>query len=308
MKLMRELMEECSYSTQSRVSDILGGINQKPFDSHAWQKSPVAEGGIANIFTNGALIEKGCVNAFTICGEVFGEMRKILSMDQQQDPEKKFKYFVTGIITILHPSSPMVPTLDASFQYFEIVDENNQIVSWFFGAGANLTPCYLFEEDVMYFHHTLKKVCDKSEIGLYEKLKKNADEYFYLPHREEHLGVGGIHTLRLEERPPEDIYQWIVDFSNAFPETYFSIATKHMQEPFTELQKKWQLIRRGRCVEFNLLFDSGARFGLKSDGNVENILMTLPPQVCWEYNYQTEPGSEEEKMVKVLKSPPRTWV
>ncbi len=306
MKPMRELMEECVNAAQISLCEALTDINGKSFQPHPWTSNTLQGGGTANIFTDGLLLEKGGVNVSTVRGKVFGEMTKMLSMDQQLDPDK-YKYFATGVSLVLHPHSPFVPTIHANYRYFEIEDENGQLVSWFFGGGTDLTPYYLFEEDAIHFHGTLKKACDKTEIGLYEKLKKDADEYFYLPHRKEHRGVGGIFSLRMQDRPADQIFQWVQNCSQAITQGYLPIAKKRMHEPYGEFQKKWQMIRRGRYVEFNLLHDIGTQFGLKSGGHVENILMSLPPTVSWEFNFQPQPGSLEEKLVAIIKNP-KKWV
>ncbi len=306
MSLMRELMENCVNEAQRSICEALSAINGKSFQSHPWSSDTLQGGGKANIFSDGLLLEKGGVNVSTVRGKVFGEMSKMLSIDQKLDSDN-YKFFATGVSMVLHPHSPFVPTIHANYRYFEIEDENNQVVSWFFGGGTDLTPYYLFEDDAIHFHQTLKEACDKTENGLYEKLKKDADEYFYLPHRKEHRGVGGIFSLRMNDKPAEQIYQWVQNCSQAITKCYLPIAKKRMHEPFEEYHKKWQLIRRGRYVEFNLLHDIGTQFGLRSGGHVENILMSLPPTVSWEFNFQPHPGSPEEKLLAIIKNP-KEWV
>lgn len=306
MKLMRKLMEEYVNTAQKKICNELAEINQKPCEVHPWTSDKLNGGGQANIFTTGTLLEKGGVNVSTVRGKVFGEMVKMLSMEQQTAPDK-YKYFATSISIVLHPYSPMVPTIHANYRYFEIEDENGQIISWFFGGGTDLTPYYLFEEDAHHFHRVLKEACDRTEKGLYEKLKIDADKYFYLPHRKEHRGIGGIFSLRMEGRPPEQIYQWVQDCLEAFTAGYLPIAKKHMDESYTPYQKKWQLLRRGRYVEFNLLHDVGTHFGIKSGGKIENILMSLPPNVSWEFNDHPSFDSPEGKLLEVIKNP-RSWI
>lgn len=306
MLSMRHLMEECVNTAQESICNHLADINQKPCEPHPWTSDKLEGGGQANIFSNGKLLEKGGVNVSTVRGNVFGDMVKMLSLEQQAEPDK-YKYFVTSISIVLHPYSPMVPTIHANYRYFEIEDENNQPVSWFFGGGIDLTPYYLFEEDVRYFHNVLKKACDKTEKGFYAKLKQDADKYFYLPHRKEHRGVGGIFSLRMDDKPPQQLYEWVKNCLKAFTEGYFPIVKKRMHEPFFESQKQWQLIRRGRYVEFNLLYDIGTQFGIKSGGNIENILMSVPQNVSWEFNHAPSQGSPEEKLLNVIKNP-IAWV
>lgn len=307
MNSMQELMIKCVNTAQQSICDALGNINQKFCVSHPWSSKELNGGGQANIFTNGQVLEKGAVNVSTVRGKVFGQMLQLLpSKEQKIDPDK-YRYFATGISIILHPYSPMVPTIHANYRYFEIKDENEQVISWFFGGGTDLTPYYLFEEDAIHFHQILKDTCDQSEKGLYEKLKKEADAYFYLPHRKEHRGIGGIFSLRMHDRSPEQIYEWVSNCCNAFIEGYIPIIKRRINNPYTEAQKKWQLIRRGRYVEFNLLYDIGTTFGIKSGGIIENILVSLPPHICWEYDFQPEAGSPEEKLLIALRTP-RQWI
>lgn len=306
MRPMRELMEDCVNNAQKSISDALTEINGKSFKPHPWTSNTLEGGGIANIFSGGNFLEKGGVNVSTVRGKVFGEMAKMLSMEQQLDSEK-YKYFATGISLVLHPYSPLVPTIHANYRYFEIEDEKGQLASWFFGGGTDLTPYYLFEEDAIMFHQTLKEACDETEIGLYAKLKKEADAYFYLPHRKEHRGVGGIFSLRMKDKPAEELFKWVQNCSQAIMKGYLPIVRKRMHQEYDEFQKKWQLIRRGRYVEFNLMQDVGTQFGLKSGGHVENILMSLPPNVSWEFNFQTTAGSAEEELLTVIKNP-KEWV
>lgn len=303
---MREKMEACVLLGQQTICQKLNALNQKPYEPHPWSSVELKGQGQANIYTQGKFLEKGGVNVSTVSGKVFGEMVKMLTLDQQMDPTK-FNYFATGISIVLHPYSPLVPTIHANYRYFEIEDENHQPVTWFFGGGTDLTPYYLFDEDAVHFHQVLKNACDRSEKGLYEKLKKDADDYFYLPHRKEHRGIGGIFSLRMDGKPADQIYQWVQECMGAFGECYLPLVQKRHVEPFTEAEKKWQLIRRGRYVEFNLLHDVGTHFGLKSGGIVENILMSLPPHVMWEFKHAFAPGSLEEKLMEVIKKP-KDWV
>ncbi len=303
---MRELMEEWVNSSQQKICDALGSINQKPCESHPWKSQEGDGRGSANVFKEGVFLEKGGVNVSTISGKIFGNMLNTLS-EKQKNNADKLNYFATGMSIVLHPFSPIVPTIHSNYRYFEIKDENDQVISWYFGGGSDLTPYYLYEEDIIHFHQVLKVACDKTELGLYEKLKKEADDYFYLPHRKEHRGIGGIFALQMKEKPQEQIYHWVQNCCNAFLESYLPIVERRIHIPFTENQKKWQLIRRGRYVEFNLLYDVGTEFGLKSGRNTENILMSLPPGVSWEFNHHPLPGSPEEKLLNVIKNP-RSWI
>lgn len=304
MESMRNLMKELMNSTQEKICTTLGEVNKKSCEPHAWLSENGR--GLANIFSNGSLLEKGGVNVSTMQGKVFGDMVKMLPEEQHLN-SANFNYFATGMSIVLHPYSPMIPTIHANYRYFEIEDESGKVIVWYFGGGTDLTPYYLFEEDAIHFHQSLKDACDKTEIGLYQKLKKEADDYFYLPHRKEHRGIGGIFSLRMADKSPEKIFEWVRNCSKAFTEGYMPIVEKRKHVSYSEDQKKWQLIRRGRYVEFNLLYDVGTHFGIKAGGNVENILMSLPPNVSWEFKHQPLPGSKEEELLQVIKHP-RDWV
>jgi coproporphyrinogen III oxidase len=307
MKTMRESMQELVQDRQREICQALLLLNGGGCATHAWKSDVLEGGGVANIFDDqGQFLERGGVNVSTVRGKVFGDMLKMLAEDLQGQAER-YSYFATGISLVLHPHSPYVPTVHANYRYFEIMDENQQTASWFFGGGADLTPYYLFEEDATHFHAQLKNACDKSDLTLYEKLKTDADAYFYLPHRQEHRGIGGIFSLRLCNRPQEQLHAWVADCSEAFLNAYMPIAHRRMHMPFSAKEKHWQHLRRGRYVEFNLMHDVGTQFGVKSGGHIENIFMSLPPKVAWTYNHVPEEGSEEEKLMQVIKQP-RKWI
>ena len=307
MKPMREQMENWMINIQKKISDSLAKVNAKPYVSNPGSSDHKLNGtGVANIFRGGDFLEKGGVNFSRVEGKVFGDMINMLSIEHKDNIDK-YKYFATGMSLVLHPHSPMVPTIHANYRYFEVEDEKKNVVSSFFGGGTDLTPFYLFEEDSKHFHQVLKNACDKTKIGLYKKLKKEADDYFYLPHRQEHRGIGGIFSLRMNEGSQEETSQWIKNCSSAFLEGYLPIVERRKDLKYDKKQKEWQLVRRGRYVEFNLLHDVGTHFGLKSGGNVENILMSLPPSVSWEFKHTCEKSSPEEKLLEVIKNP-REWV
>lgn len=299
---MQALVQEA----QANISSSIAELNGSKSISHPWEAHSLKGGGVANIFKGGRFLEKGGVNVSTVEGPVFGDMVKMLSLDRQKDPSQ-CTFFATGISLVLHPYSPMVPTVHANYRYFEIEDSNQRPIAWFFGGGADLTPYYLYEEDAIHFHSVHKEACDKVDESLYPQLKREADRYFYLPHRGEGRGIGGIFSLKFYDRPAEEIYQWAKNCAECFIPSYLPIAEKRMGSAYTPSQKQWQLIRRGRYVEFNLMYDLGTLFGIKSKGHTENILMSMPPQVCWEYNYEPESGSLEEKLIEVLKKP-RDWI
>ena len=212
-------------------------------------------------------------------------------------------FFATGISIVIHPFSPMIPTTHANYRYLEVGDR-----TWF-GGGGDLTPYYLFNEDAQHFHRTFKVVCDKHSPELYAQMKSACDEYFYLPHRQEARGIGGIFFdyLGREGPPAADYIPLVTGLLNCFQESYLPIVKRRMNESWGEQEKAFQLLRRGRYVEFNLLYDRGTLFGLKTSGRTESILMSLPPLVRWEYNFQPTAGSREAELLETLREP-RNWV
>jgi coproporphyrinogen III oxidase len=200
----------------------------------------------------------------------------------------------------------MVPTVHANWRYFEMYDEKGNIINQWFGGGQDLTPYYLFEEDAKHFHQTCKTACDKHNPEFYPNYKKKCDEYFWNTHRNEARGIGGLFFDYLKENDTmkmEDWYNFVTEVGNSFLQAYVPIVEKRKDISYTEAQRTWQEIRRGRYVEFNLVHDKGTLFGLKTNGRIESILMSLPPHVQWVYDHHPEVGSEEEKLIKVLENP-----
>jgi coproporphyrinogen III oxidase len=237
-------------------------------------------------------------------GEVTDIMRKQLSI-------KGDKFFAAGLSLVIHPCNPFAPAVHANFRYFELYDEDNNIVDNWFGGGTDLTPFYLFEEDAIHFHQTLKNCCDQSDQQLYPVFKKTCDEYFVNTHRgNETRGIGGIFFdyLRPDEKHADQFWlQFVKNCSESFLHAYLPIVARRKDIEFDNKNKYWQEIRRGRYVEFNLIHDRGTLFGLKTNGRTESILMSLPPTVRFDYNYQPGPGSEEDKLIQVCLHP-KNWV
>ena len=204
----------------------------------------------------------------------------------------------------------MVPTVHANFRYFELYDDNQTIVDQWFGGGIDLTPYYLFDEDVVHFHQQCKSVCDAHNPSFYQTYKKKCDDYFWNTHRNEARGVGGLFfdcCRANNERTIEQWYDFVTDTGDAFLTCYTPIVEKRKDLPFTAKQRQWQELRRGRYVEFNLIHDKGTLFGLKTNGRIESILMSLPPTVQWKYNATPTPNSEEERLVRILQHP-KNWL
>lgn len=272
------------------------------FREDSW-KRPGGGGGKTRVIENGGVFEKGGVNV----SEVFGTLPESM---QQQLGVKHRDFFACGISLVIHPKSPMVPTVHANFRYFELYDKNKAVVDQWFGGGLDLTPYYVFDEDAIHFHQVCKTVCDTHHPDFYTKYKKQCDEYFWNHHREEARGIGGLFFdyCRPNENMNADAwYSFITQMGDAFLEAYLPVVQKRKSLTYSKEQRQWQEIRRGRYVEFNLVHDKGTLFGLKTNGRIESILMSLPPHVQWVYDMHPEEGSEEEKLVTLLQQP-KTWV
>jgi coproporphyrinogen III oxidase len=276
---------------QSEICRILETVDGKEkFSAHSWKKDIGT--GLTCVLQNGAIIEKGAVNFSFVQGKFSAQMEKLLG-------EKAEEYTATGISSILHPLNPWMPIIHMNVRYFAL----NNGVSWF-GGGIDLTPHIILPEDAVLFHQSLKEICDQFDTGFYLSFKKWADDYYFLPHRNETRGVGGIFFDRL--KPGENfsfdkLFGFTCMLAKAYPEIYSGFMEKYGQQPYSEREKKWQNLRRGRYVEFNLIHDRGTKFGLESDGNTESILLSLPANASWEYNYIPEPGGFEEVTLKQLK-------
>lgn len=261
------------------------------FRSDTWSR-PGGGGGVTRVIADGSLLEKGGVNFSAVHGALKPEFAATL-------PGDGLEFFATGISLVLHPQNPFVPTVHANFRCLR-----RGSVLWF-GGGADLTPYYPWREDVVHFHQVWKTVCDRHDPEFYLRYKAWCDTYFYLPHRGETRGVGGIFFDQLARDPERDL-AFVTDAGKAFLQAYLPIAERRRHQPFAERERKFQQLRRGRYVEFNLLYDRGTMFGLKTDGRTESILMSLPPVCRWEYDAQPEPGSPEAELASWLK--PQDWL
>ncbi len=286
---------------QKEVCSTLEELDDKEiFRTDKWQR-PGGGGGISRIMENGALFEKAGVNVSTVHGELPELIRERFSVDQGW-------FWAGGISVIVHPLSPMVPAVHANFRYFELYDDEamNEIRDRWFGGGADLTPYYLWDEDAVHFHQTFKNACDIHGFELYPRFKKECDEYFYNPRRNEARGIGGLFFdyLRPDEKhPAEDWFEFTTDAGASFLDAYVPVVKRRKDEPYGNEERYFQEVRRGRYVEFNLLYDRGTLFGLKTGGRTESVLMSLPPRVRWVYDFKPEEGSREEYLIERLKNP-----
>jgi len=300
---MKDRFFDYIQSLQKTITSQLEKIDGKAsFQKDEWQREG-GGGGLTMVIENGDVFEKGGVNISKVYGDLPEPMQKALNVSAG-------KFFACGLSMVIHPKSPFVPTTHANWRYFEMYDENGNVIDQWFGGGQDLTPYYLDEEDCVHWHKTCKKVCDEFSPEFYPKYKKECDEYFRNSHRGETRGIGGLFFDYLKPTEEFDInfwYDFVTAIGDSFLEAYIPIVEKHKDENYTEANRKWQEIRRGRYVEFNLIHDRGTLFGLKTNGRIESILMSLPPVVQWHYDYKPLPNSEEEKLLKVLESP-REWV
>ncbi|NQX80497.1 MAG: oxygen-dependent coproporphyrinogen oxidase [Flavobacteriaceae bacterium] len=272
------------------------------FKEDIW-KRPEGGGGRTRVIENGDVFAKAGVNISAVEGELPPVLQEKLEVNDA-------KFFACGLSLVIHPRNPMVPTVHANWRYFEMYDTDGNITDSWFGGGQDLTPYYLFEEDAVHFHKTCKDVCDKFSEDFYPIFKKQCDKYFWNTHRNESRGIGGLffdYLKKTDDYSLEDRFDFVTSSGKSFVECYVPIVEKRKNLAYTEEQKQWQEIRRGRYVEFNLIHDKGTLFGLKTNGRVESILMSLPPKVQWHYNWQVEKGSEEEKLVKIL-AEPKQWI
>ncbi|XP_063275961.1 oxygen-dependent coproporphyrinogen-III oxidase, mitochondrial-like [Prinia subflava] len=212
-----------------------------------------------------------------------------------------------GVSSVIHTKNPHVSAAHFNYRYFEI-EEADGNKEWWFGGGSNLTPTYLNEEDAVHFHKTLKEACDKHDLKLYPKYKKWCDDYFYIKHRGERRGIGGIFFDDMDSPSKEEVFQFVKSCAKAVVPCYIPIVKKHCHDSFTPEEKLWQQLRRGRYVEFNLVYDRGTKFGLLTPGSrIESILMSLPLTARWEYMHDPPENSKEAEILEVLRNP-KDWV
>jgi len=266
--------------------------NLGKFEEDKWER-PGGGGGRTRIIQNGNLIEKGGVNFSAVHGKLPEVMVKELGAEEGG-------FYATGVSIVLHPKNPHCPIIHMNIRYFEM--ENG--IYWF-GGGIDLTPHYVVPEEVKDFHQRLKKVCDNAHPEFYTKFKKWADDYFFIQHRDETRGVGGIFFDRLNDKSTElskeELFTFVSNVGRSFVSAYAYQVEKNRMKPFTEGEREWQLVRRGRYVEFNLVYDKGTQFGLKTNGRIESILMSLPLDARWIYNFHPEAGSKEAFTLSQLK-------
>lgn len=267
---------------------------QERFREDRWQRAS-GGGGVTRVISGGAVFEKGGVNLSSLRGELGPSIAQRLQVEPRP-------FFASGVSLVLHPESPLVPTVHMNVRYLELPAHGSAGARAWFGGGADLTPHYLFEEDAVHFHRCLQRACDRHAAGDYSRFKQWCDDYFRLTHRDEGRGVGGIFFDYLAD-DLEQAFALVQEVGRAFGEAYLPIVERRASLPWTPRHRAWQSLRRGRYVEFNLIYDRGTLFGLETGGRTESILISLPPQARWVYDHRPEPGSAEAALIDVLRRP-----
>lgn len=288
--------EEIAATYQQIQDEICKGLESADggghFEEERWSRTG-GGGGRTRVIQDGQIIDRGGVNFSAVYGKLPEKIKSAFKVNEDD-------FFATGVSIVIHPKNPWIPIIHMNIRYFEL----NEQIKWF-GGGIDLTPHYVIPKDAAFFHQYLKKICDRFHPTFYPHFKKWADDYFFIKHRNETRGVGGIFYDRLQPLDTGLNYTQIFDFSTvlgrSFVPIYTELIARNKNNVFTAEHKEWQYIRRSRYVEFNLVYDSGTKFGLETNGRTESILMSLPPQAHWKYNFQAAHHSEEEKTLSWLK-------
>jgi coproporphyrinogen III oxidase len=310
---MKQLQDEICQSLEK-----VDGVSQ--FKEDSWEREE-GGGGRSRVLQNGGIFEQGGVNFSEVWGHELPP-----SILKQRPEAAGHGFYATGTSMVLHPHNPYIPTVHLNYRYFEAGPV------WWFGGGADLTPYYPFAEDAAHFHRAFQEACDQNHPEYYPVFKRWCDEYFYLKHRQETRGIGGIFfdyqdglnplyrgpfpdsaaALYSQQLPNqrhrtwEELFTFVQDCGKAFLKAYIPIVERRKNTEYGDRQRQFQLYRRGRYVEFNLVYDRGTIFGLQTNGRTESILMSLPPLVRWEYSYQPEPNSPESQLYEVFLKP-KDW-
>lgn len=299
---VKEAFSDYILSLQNKICTALEHEDGKAvFTEDRW-KRPEGGGGISRIIAGGNVFEKGGVNTSMVYGDLPAAMQEVFKVSDS-------RFFACGLSLVIHPLNPFVPVVHANWRYFELYNPSGEPIDRWFGGGSDLTPSYIFKEDGQHFHLTLKKTMDAFGDDLYPRYKKHCDEYFVNKHRNnESRGIGGVfydYLRPADEAEANRLFAFQQANGNAFLPSYLPIVTRRKDIAYNDEEKRWQEIRRGRYVEFNLIHDRGTLFGLRTNGRTESILMSLPPRARWEYDYHPAPGSREAELIDFLK--PVDW-
>lgn len=292
--------EQIAEQYQQIQNEICAGLElvdgEGKFQEEIWNRDG-GGGGRTRIIQNGSVLEKAGVNFSAVHGKLPDSIKIAFGVSEDD-------FFATGVSIVIHPNSPWIPIIHMNIRYFEMLGETGKEMRWF-GGGIDLTPHFVIEEDARFFHRSLKHTCDKFHSDFYSKFKNWADDYFFIKHRQETRGIGGIFYDRLNPQSTglewSDIFEFSKAVGRTFLPVYVELISRNKDKLVKEEEKLWQYQRRSRYAEFNLVYDAGTKFGLDTNGRIESILMSLPPQANWVYNFNAKPGSEEEKTLGLLK-------
>uniref|UniRef100_A0A7S2L134 coproporphyrinogen oxidase n=2 Tax=Leptocylindrus danicus TaxID=163516 RepID=A0A7S2L134_9STRA len=304
---MRAKFEKMCREAQIKITQAISDIDgEATFQEDAWVRAN-GGGGMSRVLSGGKVFEKAGVNLSVVYGSMPQEALQAATergVDRAKGmaPGERVPFFACGLSSVMHPRNPHCPTMHFNYRYFE-TDGG----VWWFGGGTDITPSFINEDDMKQFHGTYKEVCDKHDEKFYPEFKAWADRYFVIQHRNETRGLGGIFFDDLNDRDPNTIFEFSKECLNSVVKAYGPIIEKHKDDEFTQQEKEWQLMRRGRYVEFNLVYDRGTVFGLKTGGRIESILMSLPETARWEYDHQPVEGTKEYDFIDACRHP-REWV
>lgn len=307
---MRARFEKKVREAQDSICKAVSDLDGSAFREDAWTR-PGGGGGISRVLSDGNVWEKAGVNVSVVYGSMPPEAYRAATGKGENgsstDAPERVPFFAAGISSVMHPLNPFAPTMHFNYRYFETDAWGDIPPQWWFGGGTDITPSYVDEQDMRHFHGTYKKVCDKHDPEFYEKYRKWCDDYFVIKHRGERRGLGGIFFDDLNDRDADKIFAFSSDCMDKVVDSYIPIVAKHKDDAYETENKEWQQLRRGRYVEFNLVYDRGTTFGLKTGGRIESILMSLPLTARWEYNQQPAEGSPEADLLDACRNP-RVWV
>jgi len=290
--MTKEQIADQFKALQDTITQTIENTDGKAmFEEDIWDRDG-GGGGRSRVLANGNIIEKGGVNFSAVHGSLPSKIKTKLNVNCDE-------FFATGVSLIMHPENPHVPIVHMNVRYFELKDG-----TYWFGGGIDLTPVYIDKKEAADFHQALKLVCDKFHAEFYQKFKIWADDYFFLSHRDETRGIGGIffdHLNESEGLSKDELFKFVIEIGQAFAPLYAAIMKKKADKSYNKQEKEWQLHRRGRYVEFNLLQDKGTRFGIDTNGRAESILVSMPPEVKWTYQYEIKADSTEAETLNLLK-------
>ncbi|KAG7332779.1 hypothetical protein KOW79_004613 [Hemibagrus wyckioides] len=305
---MSSRVEMLIMETQAEFCRALEEVDGGTFRVDRWSRQE-GGGGISCVLQDSKVFEKAGVNVSVVYGHLSEEAAKQMRSRGKELKAKdgKLPFIAMGVSSVIHPKNPHIPTVHFNYRYFEVeeADGNKQ---WWFGGGTDLTPVYINEEDAVLFHSVLRDACDKHNPQYYPDFKKWCDRYFHIRHRSESRGIGGIFFDDLDSPNQEEVFSFVKSCAKTVVPCYLPIVRKHLNDTFTQEEKDWQQIRRGRYVEFNLVYDRGVKFGLATPGSrIESIIMSLPLTARWEYMHEPTKGTREAEMLKVLRNP-KEWI